>query len=42
MLKKLRLTLLMSGIIFFPKGIYAADQEKDELKTIAYRPSSLR
>ena len=30
MLKKLRLTLLMSSVMFFPKGIYAADQEQDQ------------
>jgi hypothetical protein len=36
MLKKLKLTLLMSGVIFFPKGTYAADQDEN-LKTVAPR-----
>lgn len=41
MLKKLKLTLLMSGVIFLPKGTYAADHDKDEkLKTIASKLTS--
>jgi hypothetical protein len=39
MSKKLKLTLLMSGVMFFPKGAYAVDQD-EELKTVASRPAS--
>jgi hypothetical protein len=40
MLKKLKLALLATSVMFFPKGIYAADKDKDELRTLVLRPAS--
>lgn len=39
-LKKLKLTLLATSVIFFPKAGHAADQEKDEHTVMLTRPVS--